>query len=148
MKPRIKSTLLAFAVASVSSLTLAAEKVSPEQQEAYQRKLFAQLDANKDSKVSEKEFAVAVLWEDFVRYDTNKDGKVSKAEYDAQTKTKDIWTQLDPAGKGFVTFEDCCKSDAIVNDLRAEWRRLTSKLGKDKANVSHFTMDDLPDLTP
>lgn len=143
----MKTTLIAL-LAGFAGAASAAEPATPEQQEAYQRKLFAQLDADKDNKVSEKEFAVAVLWEDFVRYDTNKDGKVNKAEYDAQTKTKDIWTQLDPTGKGFVTFEDCCKSEEIVSDLRAEWRRLTAKLGEGKGNVSHFTLADLPDLTP
>jgi hypothetical protein len=144
----MKSILITLVATAFAVPLSAAEEASPEAQEAYQRKLFAHLDSNSDGKVTEREFAVAVLWEEFLRFDTNQDGKITKAEYVALEKSKDIWVELDPSGSGAVTFKDCFDSKTVIDDLRAEWKALTSKLRKGRGDVRHFTLDDLPDLTP
>ena len=129
-------------------LAVDAERPGKEDQEKYQRELFARIDADSDGKVTEREFGVAVLWDDFRRYDANGDGKVSKAEYDAQEKSEDIWSELDAEGKGYVTFKDCLKSAKVRAALHDDWKRLTSKLGKGDKAVPYITIEDLPDLTP
>ena len=120
---------------------------TPEEQEQYQQKLFDLLDADNDGKVTEKEFAVAVLWDEFQKYDKDGDGKVSKAEYDKMPKKEDIWSELDPTGKGYVSFEDCVKNKIVVEDLHKEWQSLLGKLNK-RPGSRYITKADLPDLTP
>jgi hypothetical protein len=148
MNNKMKSAVLALLAASVAGVASAAEPVTPKAKETHQRALFARLDANDDGKVTEREYAVVILWDEFVRYDADKNGKITKAEYEAREKAKNIWDDLDPKGKGYITFKDCFKSKEVIDDLRTEWRSLTSKLGKGTKGVRYFTLADLPDLTP
>jgi hypothetical protein len=147
----MKKIILPLAItASLAALAIAAPdkgKPSLENQEAYQKELFKRIDANSDGKVTEREFAVMVLWDEFKKADTDSDGKVTKAEYAAiKDKKKDLWSKLDTKGKGHVTFEDCCKNPTIVAGLKDDWNELLSELGK--KGVKHLTLADLPDLTP
>ena len=138
----------AVALACAGSLATAADGLpSPEKQENYQKKLFALLDGNDDGKVTEKEFAVAVLWDDFQRFDADDDGKVSKAEFMRMAEDKSIYDELDPDGKGHITFKDCFGSKTVVEDLHKKWLELLKETGNEATKKS-LKLSDLPDLTP
>ena len=145
----IRNTLfLAAGAALIGILPAHADKViSPEQHEQYQKKLFALLDDNNDGKVSEREFAVVVLWDDFKRYDADSDGKVSKAEYMRLTDDKDLYSELDPEGKGHITFKDCFGSKTVIKELHKKWLDLLKKTGN-KPTQKYIKLSDLPDVTP
>lgn len=146
MKQSILPSILPLLAATAlwSNPALAQEVPTPEQQAEYQRKIFELVDANNDGKITENEFAVITLWDDFRIYDANGDGKVTKAEYDKVPKEEDLWTQLDPAGAGYVTFESCLKSPVVIKALRDDWKNLLKTLNRPGA--AYITKADLPDL--
>lgn len=149
--PTTKDTMKTIALSIIAAtgaiaVVGAAEKVPrPDQQEAYQQKLFDLIDANDDGIVNEKEFVVFILWDDFRRYDLNNDGSVTREEYDKISSDKAYFNRIDTDGKGHITFEDCLASPAVAKELHSEWNEALKALGLKKGDVIKRT--DLPDLT-
>ena len=146
MKPKYPFFLVGCVLAIGMGLASAENPPTPDQQEDYQQKLFTLIDANNDGVVTEKEFAIFVLWDEFRRYDLNRDGKVSKEEYEKVSPDKSYYPKLDPSGKGYLTFESLLKSDLVAEDLHKEWKEALKTLKLDDAKV--IKRSDLPDITP
>ena len=144
----IKLGMVAAVGAAVSLASACAEDVvTPEQHAKYQKKLFALIDSDDDGKVTEKEFAIIVLWDEFRRYDADGDSKVSKAEFMQSAVDKSLYGELDRDGKGHITFEDCLGSKTIVKSLHDEWLSLLKQTGNKPAQ-KFLTLADLPEITP
>ena len=134
----------------LSDLSRAAEAAedtrTPEEKQAYQRELFKRVDHDKDGKVTEKEFVVAVLYDVFATEDKDGDGKVTKEQALAaatvsKERAEEEYAIMDQEGKGYLVFGDLFRSKTALDDLRKDWKKL------DKKGKGHITLEDLPDLT-
>ena len=97
---------------------------------AYQKKLFKRLDQDRNKRLTEKEFVVAVLYEDFSNQDANKDGRLTKAEFlknaPKLTGAKE-WKMMDPDGKGSIAFSDVFKNRIAVDEMKKSFKKLDKK---------------------
>jgi Ca2+-binding EF-hand superfamily protein len=124
------------------TLATAAEKT------AYQQKVFEEGDVNHDGRMTEREFAVLVLHQQFHNADTNKDGKVTKAEYlanmsgtaDSATLDRE-WKAMDPEGKGYIVPSDMMRDSVATKDLQQQFKKL------DKAGKGYITLANLPKVS-
>jgi Ca2+-binding EF-hand superfamily protein len=98
--------------------------------QAYQKKLFKQLDQDKNKKLTEKEFVVAVLYDDFNNMDKDKNGRLTKAEFlkgaPKRTGAKE-WKMMDPDGKGAIVFADVFKNRTAVKEMKQKFKELDKK---------------------
>ena len=74
-----------IAITSIFSLTALAQEKRKEQKPPTIAELFAQMDKNKDAKLSKKEVQ-GPLKDDFDKIDTNKDGFLTKEELEKGPK--------------------------------------------------------------
>jgi len=140
----MKKNLLFFGVALllVAGLrTIVVAQSAPAtaaEREANQRKLFEEGDTNHDGRLTEREFAVLVLRQQFSNADANRDGKVTRADYlanmsgtaDAATIERE-WKAMDPQGKGYM------RDPIAIRDLKQQFKKL------DKTGKGYVTLSDL-----
>jgi len=126
--------------ASVSAQSKDQKQPSAAEVKAYQKKLFKQLDQDRNKKLTEKEFVVAVLYDDFNNQDSNRDGRLSKAEFlknaPKRSGSKE-WKMMDPSGKGTIGFEDVFKNRIAVDEMKKKFTEL------DRAGKGYVTLDEV-----
>ena len=146
----MKKNLLFFGVALllVAGLrTIVVAQSAPAtaaEREANQRKLFEEGDTNHDGRLTEREFAVLVLRQQFSNADANRDGKVTRADYlanmsgtaDAATIERE-WKAMDPQGKGYIVPSDMMRDPIAIRDLKQQFKKL------DKTGKGYVTLSDL-----
>lgn len=136
--------ILAAAVATLVAATLSShsresgkKKVDAE----YQAKVFKNLDANGDAKITEKEFVITGLYEIFRSFDLDGSGKVTKKEFMEATKKHDIdadgeWAAMS-RGSDEITFKDSLRNKVAVKEMRGHFKKV------DKAGKGYVTLNDL-----
>lgn len=109
----------------------AADKPTPQQVAEYQKKLFQQVDADADGKLTQKEFVVAALYDIYIRQDLDRSGKLSKAEFvksfKEDTDVEAEWAMMDADKDGVIEFKDIFKNKNAVSEAEAGFREIDRK---------------------
>jgi Ca2+-binding EF-hand superfamily protein len=119
--------LLLVAPGAISAATAV---LLPGNPSSHQRKIFEEIDVDKDGKLTEAEFVNYELRRRFEQADVNKDGRLSKEEYLASVKNQvgerqaNVEWKLINGGKESVTVEDVLHSEGAANEISGEFKKL------------------------
>jgi Ca2+-binding EF-hand superfamily protein len=122
----------------------AASILMPGNPMAHQRKVFEEIDVDKDGKMTEAEFVNYELRRRFERADVNKDGRLSKEEYLASIKNEvgerqaNSGWKLINGGKKFVTVEDVMHNERAAKEISGEFKKL-DRTGRGYVTMAEWT---------
>jgi Ca2+-binding EF-hand superfamily protein len=108
----------------------------------HNRRVFEEMDSNKDGRLTETEFVNFELRRRFEAADVNKDGRLSRDEFVASVKNEESeqqaraeWKLLN-RGKEFVTLDDLVSNAGAAREVSAEFRKL------DRESHGYITMNE------
>jgi len=126
-----KALLCGLLTACTATILAAASPVVlPGRSVARDPAMFAEIDADKDGKITEVEFVNYELRRRFAAADVDKDGRLSHDEYIASIKNEvgernaeTAWKLIN-GGKKYVTLEDFLRHDRAKKLVSAEFQKL------------------------